>query len=229
MRHNEFGILPICRGNHPAMAKRKGFLQKSPQLGARDRRIGESQRRARPHDKIQTAKVFPRMAKNIARNPLVEIAGDRCFHESFANDHPEAGRSSPAGTNVNLKPATAGAALIRKNGRIRVRSVQALRARKMIYRATAQAVLDGEARAAFGAARTDYRTTGPRFHAHAESVRFLASRRRRLIGPFHGRCPVNVKSPLLQPVTPFFVNVRRNRDISSQRPRALVDNSIRKR
>ena len=226
MRHNEFRILPICRGSHPAVAKRKGFLQKPLQLGARDRRIGECQRLTGPHNEIQIAKVFPRMAKNIARNPLVEIAGNSCFHEAFADDHAEAGRSAPAGTNINLKPAAAGAALIGKNGRIRVRSVQALRARKRKYRATAQAVLDGEARAALGAARTDYRTTGPRFHAHAESVRFLASRRRRLIGAFHGRCPVNVKSPLLQPVTPFSVNVRRNREISPPRPRALVDNSI---
>lgn len=226
MRHNEFRILPICRGSHPAVAKRKGFLQKSLQLGARDRRIGGSQRRAGSHDEIQAAKIFSRMAKNIARNPLVVIARNRCFHEAFADDHTEAGRSAPAGTNINLKPAAAGAALIGKNGRIRVPPVQALRARKRKYRATAQAVLDGEARATLGAARTDYRTTGPRFHAHAESVRFLAPRRRRLIGAFHGRCPVNVKSPLLQPVTPFSVNVRRNHKISPRRPRALVDNSI---
>jgi hypothetical protein len=211
------------------MAKRKGFLQKPSQLGARNRRIGESQRGAGPHDEIQTAKVFPRMAKNIARNPLVEIAGNRCFHEAFADDDPEAGRSPPAGANINLKPAAACAALIGKNGRIRVRSIQALRARKRKYRAAAQALLDGQACAPLGAARTDYCTTGPRFHAHAESVRFLASCGRRLIGPFHGRGPVNVKSPLLQPVTPFSVNVHGNIEISCRRPRALVDNSIRKR
>jgi hypothetical protein len=211
------------------MAKRKGFLQKPSQLGARNRRIGESQRGAGPHDEIQTAKVFPRMAKNIARNPLVEIAGNRCFHEAFADDDPEAGRSPPAGANINLKPAAACAALIGKNGRIRVRSIQALRARKRKYRAAAQALLDGQPCAPLGAARTDYCTTGPRFHAHAESVRFLASCGRRLIGPFHGRGPVNVKSPLLQPVTPFSVNVHSNIEISCRRPRALVDNSIRKR
>ena len=169
------------------------------------------------------------MAKNIAGDPLIEIARNRCFHEAFADNHAEAGRSPSAGMNINLKPAAAGAALIGKNGRIRVRSIQALRARKRKYRATAQAVLDGEARAALGAARTDNRTAGPRFHAHAESMRFLAPRSRRLIGAFHGGCPVNVKSPLLQPVTPFSVNVLRNHEISRRRPRALVDNSIRKR
>ena len=151
-------------------------MQQPLQLRARNRRICGTQRRTGPNDKIQAPEIFAGMAENVARHPFVEIARDRRLHDALADNHAKT-RSRPAArSNINLEPAPAAAALIGKNGRIRVRPVQALRARKRKLPANAQA-LDCEARAPLGATCANDRASGPRFHAHAEAVRSLAPRR----------------------------------------------------
>ena len=116
------------------------------QLRTRNRRVRGTQCRAGPDDKIQAPEIFARMAKNVARDPLVEIACDRSLHDALADNHTQT-RSRPAArTDINLKPAPAAAALIGKNSRIRMRPVEALRARKGEFPATAQAYTARRAR-----------------------------------------------------------------------------------
>ena len=151
-------------------------MQQPLQFRTRDRRIRRTQCRAGPNHIIQAPEIFAGVTKNVARDPLVEITCHRRLHDALADNHAKTRSRPGARSNIYLEPAPAAAALIGKNSRIRVRPVEALRARKGKFPATAQA-LDSEASATLGATCTNDRTTGTRFHAHAETVRSLAPRR----------------------------------------------------
>jgi hypothetical protein len=146
------------------------------------------------------------VTENFAHQPLERIARNRLLHDAFAHDHTQARALNTVGFYVNLEPPPAYPAFVRKNLGKAMRPNETTRVRKRKFPASLVQTLNSQTCAAFGAARADYRTTGTGFHAHAKSMRAFASRRRRLIGPFHVIRPVIVKSPLLQPLTPVSVN-----------------------
>jgi hypothetical protein len=220
--------LPMCRCRLPTTTLTDRPFEEIPQFRPGRRGIGRLYGQTRPHHDINAGSGRAGMAKNIPCEPLEVIACDGGFHDALAHNHAQPRFRRTAGPCIYLEPLPAHPALVSKHGGVSVRTVKASRAGKSEFLAPAQ-VLDGEARAPFGTTGADDCATCPGFHAHTKTVRAFASCRRRLISPFHDLGPVNVKSPLLQPLTPIFVNVNLIRAMSAYRPRLLVDNSPQKR
>ncbi len=164
------------------------------------------------------------MTEDIACEPLESIALDRPLHDALAHHHTQTRLRLAAWSYIHLEPLPGHPAFVGENRGIGMRPVKAPRARKRKFPAFVQ-TSNGQTCAAFGAACANNCATGARLHAHTESVRAFAPRRRRLISPFHDVRPVKVKSPLLQPLTPISVNVKLDRHRSAAEPRTLVDNS----
>jgi hypothetical protein len=169
------------------------------------RQFGRLNLYARPHHKIYARYYRARMTEHVTRQPLVRISRNRFLHDALANDHAQACQRGIVGPRINLEPPPGHPAFVGENRSEGMRPIKAPRARKRKFLAFTQ-TLNGETRAAFGAASADYCSAGAGLHAHTKSVCAFAPGGRRLVGPFHDVRPVNVKSPLLQPVTPFSVN-----------------------
>ena len=212
----------------PAAALPNRPCQKITQLGTRRRHFADVDRRTRPNHNINTGNRCTGMSENIPREPLEGITRNGPLRNALADHYAQAGFQCAARTRIHLKPLPAHPAFVSEYRGVSMRPVEAPSARKGEILAAAQ-FLNGQTRATFRATGANDRAACPGFHADAESMRTFAPCRRWLISPFHDLDPVNVTSPLLQPLTPVFVNVNLIGPMSGRRPRLLVDNSPQKR
>lgn len=180
-------------------------LKQAFELGPSHRYINRINHSARANDKINTNNGCTGLTKDIPRQALEGIPRYRPLHDALAHDNTQARRNSAAGFYKYLEPTPSKPAFI---GKYRRKSIRPIKPpppgkRKIFF---SDQALNGQASAAFSAAGANYSATCASLHPHSKTVRAFTSRRRRLVSPFHDIRPVNVKSPLLQPLTPFSVN-----------------------
>ena len=187
-------------------------LKKAFEFGPSHRYVNTINHSAWANDKINTNNGCTGLTKDLPCQALKSIPRYRPLHNALAHDNTQARRSSAARFYKYLEPPPGKPAFI---GKYRLKSIRPIKPppsgkRKILFFDQA---LNGQAGAAFGAPSANYSATCSSPHAHPKTMRAFTSRRRRLVSPFHNIRPVNVKSPLLHPLTPFSVNLPGGRHI----------------
>lgn len=187
-------------------------LKQAFELGPSHRYVDRINHRARANDKINTNNGCTGLTKDIPCQALESVPRYRPLHDALAHDNTQTRRNSAAGFYKYLEPTPSKPAFI---GKYRRKSIRPIKPpppgkRKIFF---SDQALNGQAGAAFSAPGANHSATCTSPHAHPETVRAFTSRRRRLVSPFHNIRPVNVKSPLLQPLTPFSVNRHRGQQL----------------
>ena len=187
-------------------------LKKAFELGPSHRYVNTINHSAWTNYKINTNNGRTGLTKDFPCQALKSVPHYCPLHNALAHDNTQTRRSSAARFYKYLEPTPGKPAFI---GKYRLKSIRPIKPppsgkRKILF---SDQALNGQTGAAFGAPSANYSATCTSPHAHPKAVRAFTSRRRRLVSPFHNIRPVNVKSPLLQPLTPFSVNLLGGRQI----------------